>query len=164
MTSLFSGERVYKDDLRVDAYGSLDELDAHIGDAKHLVPESLKLELIQIQRQLYRAMGHLASKSGEYPLPLLDADVEELTTSVHHYESLLQLKGFVVPGSIPASAKLDICRTIARRAERRVIALSREEEVPAPILGFVNRLSDYFFITARWVEDLENAIEYKKSD
>ena len=162
MTSLFSGERVYKDDLRVDAYGSLDELDAQIGDAKHLVPEALKAELIDIQRQLYRAMGNLASKSGEYPLPLLEADVETLTNRIHDYESKLNLKGFVVPGSLPASAKLDICRTIARRAERRVIALSRVEEVPSAILGFVNRLSDYFFITARWVEDLEGAIVYKK--
>lgn len=162
MTSLFSGERVYKDDLRVDAYGSLDELDAQIGDAKHLVPEALKAELIDIQRQLYRAMGNLASKSGEYPLPLLEADVEALTDRIHDYESKLNLKGFVVPGSLPASAKLDICRTITRRAERRVIALSRVEEVPSAILGFVNRLSDYFFITARWVEDLEGAIVYKK--
>ncbi|HRY83981.1 MAG TPA: cob(I)yrinic acid a,c-diamide adenosyltransferase [Candidatus Cloacimonadota bacterium] len=162
MTSLFSGERVYKDDLRVDAYGSLDELDAQIGDAKHLVPQELKEELIGIQRQLYRAMGNLASKSGDYPLPLLEEDVELLTARVHYYESLLNLKGFVVPGSLPASAKLDICRTIARRAERRIIALSRHEEVPGPILSFVNRLSDYFFITARWVEDREGAIVYKK--
>lgn len=160
-TSLFSGERVYKDDLRVDAYGSLDELDAHIGEAKHLIPAEMKEELIELQNKLYRVMGTLASPSRDYPVPLCSKDVDELTDRVHFYEDRLDLKGFVVPGSLPASAKLDVCRTIARRAERRIIALSRQEEVPELILSFVNRLSDYFFILARTVEALSGAIVYK---
>jgi len=160
-TSLFSGERVYKDDLRVDAYGSLDELDAHIGEAKHLVPEDLKAELIALQNKLFSAMGQLATRQGEYPVPICPADEEYLTGRIHYFESILQLKGFVVPGSLPASAKLDICRTVARRAERRVIALSRQEQLAPELMGFVNRLSDYFFIMARWVEHLNDAIVYK---
>ncbi len=160
-TSLFSGERVYKDDLRVDAYGSLDELDAHIGEAKHLVPPELKEELIELQNKLFRVMGTLASPSREYPVPICKEDVDALTDRVHYYEDKLNLQGFVVPGSLPESAKLDICRTIARRAERRIIALSRKEEVPEILLSFVNRLSDYFFILARTVEALSGAIVYK---
>ncbi len=160
-TSLFSGERVYKDDARVDAYGSLDELDAHIGEAKHYVPEDIREELIALQNRLFSAMGQLASRGVAYPYPICRADEEYLTGRIRFYEERLQLKGFVVPGSLPGSAKLDICRTIARRAERRVIALSRQEELAPELLGFVNRLSDYFFILARWVEHLSDAIVYK---
>lgn len=163
-TSLFSGERVYKDDLRVDAYGTLDELDANIGEAKHMVPPDFKSELIDLQNTLFRVMGQLASASQPYPLPVCQADVDTMTDRIHYYESRLDLKGFVVPGSLPVSAKLDVCRTISRRAERRVIALSHREPVPQELMSFVNRLSDYFFILARWIEHLSNAITYKTKD
>jgi len=161
-TSLWSGERVWKDDLRVDAYGSLDELDAHIGDAKHYVAEpEIKALLVDVQNKLYRVMGQLASKSAEYVIPICLSDAEALTKCIADYEQIVKLKGFVIPGSIPASAKLDICRTIARRAERRVIALSHVEEVPPAVMEFCNRLSDFFFIIARYLEHLSSAIVYK---
>lgn len=161
-TSLYSGERVWKDDLRVDAYGSLDELDAHIGDAKHLVEDAaMYAMLIDLQNRLYRAMGQLATVGVDFPLPICFEDVERLTVAIHEFEALTPIQGFVVPGSTPASAKLDICRTIARRAERRVIALSRHEEVDAVLLSFVNRLSDFFYIMARRVEDMAGALTYK---
>lgn len=161
-TSLYSGERVWKDDLRVDAYGTLDELDAHIGEAKHLVMDSeLKATLIDIQNKLYRVMGQLASKSADYAIPICYSDAEALTSLVHRYEDIVGLKGFVIPGSLPASAKLDVCRTIARRAERRIIALSRTEEVAPELMEFCNRLSDFLYIAARYTEHLENAIVYK---
>lgn len=161
-TSLWSGERVWKDDLRVDAYGSLDELDAHIGDAKHHIEqEELKILLTEVQNKLYRVMGQLASKSKEYVIPICISDAEQLTERIHAFETQVELKGFVIPGSTPASAKLDICRTIARRAERRIIALSHLEEVPPAVLEFCNRLSDFFFILARYTEFLEGAIVYK---
>lgn len=161
-TSLFSGERVWKDDLRVDAYGSLDELDAHIGDAKHMLEDAVMQEMLtDLQNRLYRAMGQLATVSAEFPLPICIEDVERLTNAIHEFEALTPITGFVVPGSTPASAKLDICRTIARRAERRVIALSRQEEVDPVLLGFVNRLSDFFYIMARRVEDKQGALTYK---
>ncbi|MDZ4122288.1 MAG: cob(I)yrinic acid a,c-diamide adenosyltransferase [Candidatus Cloacimonadaceae bacterium] len=161
-TSLWSGERVWKDDLRVDAYGSLDELDAHIGEAKHFVKEpELQQLLIDLQNKLYRVMGQLASKSKEYVIPICQSDADQLTVIIQKYEEIVQLKGFVVPGSILASAKLDICRTIARRAERRLIALSKTETIAPALLEFCNRLSDFFFILARYTEYLENAIVYK---
>jgi ATP:cob(I)alamin adenosyltransferase len=161
-TSLFSGERVWKDDLRVDAYGTLDELDAHIGDAKHHLDDPYLKELLtDIQNRLYRAMGQLAAKDADFPIPICAADEEYATGLIHSFEEITPLKGFVVPGSTAASAKLDICRTIARRAERRVVALARAESVPPELMGFVNRLSDLFFIIARHVETVLGAITYK---
>jgi len=163
-TSLYSGETVLKSDLRVEAYGTLDELDAHIGEAKHLIhDENIKQLLIDVQKDLFRVMGQLASKSVEFSNPLTEAEVEKLTASVHDFEQRVGLTGFVIPGSTAASAKLEVCRTVARRAERRIVALAQGEEVPQIILQFVNRLSDFLFIIARWLEKKENAIVYVKN-
>ncbi|MBM4399721.1 MAG: ATP:cob(I)alamin adenosyltransferase, partial [Candidatus Cloacimonetes bacterium] len=85
------------------------------------------------------------------------------TAKVHDFEQRVGLTGFVIPGSTAASAKLDVCRTIARRAERRIVALTQGEEVPQIILQFVNRLSDFLFIIARWLEKKDNAIVYVKN-
>lgn len=161
-TSLYSGERVSKSDLRVDAYGSLDELDAFIGDAKHYVANAeVKALLISTQNRLYRVMGELATPSQQYPMPICPQEVEDITVTIRHYESLLNLKGFVIPGSCVGSAKLDICRTVARRAERRVVALAEQADVPEALRQYVNRLSDFFFILARYVEDQEGVLTYK---
>lgn len=160
-TSLYTGERVWKDDQRVDAYGTLDELDAFIGEAKHHISStSIKEILIIVQKNLYRVMGQLATKAGSYPYPLCEKDVDRITDTIRSFEAKLNLKGFVIPGSTIPSAKLDICRTIARRAERRIIALSHSEEVAAEVLGYVNRLSDLFFILARTVEAELGALKY----
>jgi len=161
-TSLYSGERVWKDDLRVEAYGTLDELDAQIGDARHQVQDTYLNGLLeQVQNRLYRVMGQLATRDGSYPLPICESEVEEITLLIRSLEEKTPLKGFVLPGSTPASARLDLCRTVARRAERRVIALSRQEEVPPALLQYVNRLSDFFFILARTVEAASGSIRYK---
>jgi ATP:cob(I)alamin adenosyltransferase len=163
-TGLYSGERVWKDDLRVDAYGTLDELDAHIGEAKHIIHDvNVRHLLIDIQKDLYRIMGQLASKSEPFPIPLTQAETEKLTALVHDYEQRVGLTGFVLPGGTAQSAKLDVCRTLARRAERRIVKLSRQEEVPPEILTYINRLSDFFFIIARWLEKKEDAITYAKN-
>lgn len=160
-TGLFSGEKVCKDDLRVEAYGTLDELDAHIGEAKHLIQDvNLRHLLIDVQKDLYRVMAVLANKSKTIDNPVTDEDAERLTGLVNDFEHRVGLKGFIVPGATAQSAKLDVCRTIARRAERRIVALAQKEEVPAAVLQFVNRLSDFFFIIARWIEHKENAITY----
>lgn len=161
-TSLYSGERVSKDDLRVEAYGTLDELDAHIGVAKHLLDDAaLRDFLIEVQNTLFRAMGTLASKEQPYPYPLCAQDAEVLTTKVHELEAVVELTGFVVPGSTPASAQMDICRTVARRAERRIIALAAVENVPEAVLQYVNRLSDLLYIIARYLEKRDGKLIYK---
>ncbi len=162
-TGLYTGERVWKDDLRVDAYGTLDELDAHLGEARHVIHDvELRRLLTGIQKELYRVMGQLASKSAPFGEPVTPAEVENLTRLVHDYEQSVDLQGFVLPGSTPASAKLDVCRTVARRAERRIVSLSRQEVVPEAVLQYVNRLSDLLFILARWIERKEDALTYVK--
>jgi len=161
-TSLYTGARVLKSDLRVEAYGSLDELDAFIGDAKHYVSDPEVRSLLKdTQNRLYRVMGELATPDGSYPMPLSQDEVEEITSIILSYEEKLQLKGFVIPGSCRGSARLDICRTIARRAERRLVALAHEAEVSEILLKYVNRLSDFFFILARFLEDKEGVLTYK---
>lgn len=163
-TSLYSGERVWKDDLRVQAYGALDELDAWLGDAKHQVQDSQILTIVEeVQKNLYRAMGQLASTDSHHPLAITSEDVDAITARISSLEELTPLKGFVIPGSLPSSARLDICRTVARRAERHVVSLSRVVELPQELLKYVNRLSDLLFILARSLEARAGAIRYVRS-
>ncbi|HPT71932.1 MAG TPA: cob(I)yrinic acid a,c-diamide adenosyltransferase [Candidatus Cloacimonadota bacterium] len=163
ITSLWSGEKVWKSDARVEAYGTLDELDAHIGDARHYIQlEEIKSILVQIQGDLYHIMGELASTDISYPVPIRMEEVNRLTDIVHRYEDHLQLQGFVIPGNTISSAKLDICRTITRRAERRIVALKQNTQLPDEILLYVNRLSDVFFILARAEEKHLGKLEYIK--
>jgi len=161
-TSLYTGQRVSKSDARVEAYGNLDELDAFIGEAKHHIADTaLKQMLIETQNRLYRVMGELATPDGSYPMPICEEEVDAITDAIHGFEAKVDLKGFVIPGSSIASARLDICRTVARRAERRLVALSQEAEVPPVLMKYVNRLSDFFFIMARIVEVQEGVLTYK---
>jgi len=160
-TSLYSGEGVWKDDLRMEANGTLDELDAYIGDAKHLIgDEAIRQMMSEIQQDLYNIMSELASKHEPRSATITSRDVDKLTELVNKYESLVLLPGFVLPGSIPVSARLDICRTVARRAERRIVSLHRAEPVPAPILQYLNRLSDLLYILARWLEKTQDALVF----
>ena len=163
-TSLFSGERVWKNELRVRAYGALDELDAWLGDALHLVEDSALKELLQqAQQKLYLAMAELANTNINQAQTITTSDVEAITSQIKTLEKEAPLKGLVLPGSMPQSARLDICRTVARRAEREIVALSRETEVSPQILQYVNRLSDLLFILARVLETRAGVIRYADS-
>ena len=106
-------------------------------------------------------MGQLATLGEGFPYPICATDAEQLTSMIHGLEEQTPITGFVIPGSLPASARLDICRTIARRAERRVIALNRQEPVNPHLMGLVNRLSDFFYILARHLEDRAGVLTYK---
>lgn len=162
-TSLWSGERVPKNSARVEAYGTVDELNSFLGEAKHLVKNPRVLDVLRrVQRDLFKVAGQLATRSGEYADPVKDEEVEKITAIIRELEKEIGLKGFVIPGSTPQSAKLDICRTIARRAERRALDLAEEEEAPDNPRIYLNRLSDLLFILARYEEHLEGKIEYKK--
>ena len=152
-TSLYSGERVFKDDLRVEAYGTLDELNAWISECRHHLPDSIyKDALREIQQNLSRCMGQLATKNGSFPEPISQNEVDNITELVYLLEKNLHFDGFVIPGGTPVSAKLDICRTVARRAERRIITLSHKEHIAPELLSYVNRLSDFLFALARFLE------------
>lgn len=162
-TSLWSGERVSKDDLRVEAYGTIDELNSHIGEARHYCKSKETKELLlRIQNDLFKVAGQLASKGKLFIEPITETDVQWLTEKVHHYEKIIKLKGFVIPGTTIQSAKLDICRTVARRAERRIVSLCKTEEIANELLKYMNRLSDFLFILARFEEHLEGKLTYKR--
>lgn len=162
-TGLWSGERVGKDSLRVESYGTIDELNAFLGDARrHVKTERVKEIIDVLQRDLFRVAGSLATTGpGAYVQPVTEDDVNRLTDWVHELEAAVPLTGFVIPGSTDSSAKLDICRTVCRRAERRIVALARQDAVDGPTRRFVNRLSDLLFMLARYEEQAEGAIRYK---
>jgi cob(I)alamin adenosyltransferase len=150
-TSLANGERISKAHVRVEAYGTVDELDSFLGLAKHFLPDYEREIIEEIQRDLFRVAAELA-KGEKYVRLINDEDVEKLTKYVHYYEESVKLDSFVIPGETIPSAYLDVCRTVARRSERLVVRLSKEEAVRSDIVKYLNRLSDLLYIMARFVE------------
>ncbi len=164
LTGLWSGERVRKDDLRVEAYGTIDELDSVLGEAKHWIKRKDCRKIVEeIQKDLYRVAGQLATRSGNFASPVTDEDEQRLGAFVDRYEAEIPLTGFVIPGSNVQSAKLDIARTVCRRAERRIVALAWDADVPSPLRRYVNRLSDLLFMLARAEEVSDGGIVYAKT-
>lgn len=153
-TGLFGGERVPKDDLRVEAYGTVDETNAALGLAICALDasDSLAETLLQLQSELFVVGADLAT-----PLPcevprVTDAHVERLETLIDGFESELSpLTNFILPGGTAGASALHLARTIARRAERQVVALLRAEpETTNPAtLRYLNRLADLLFVLAR---------------
>ncbi|CAD5244180.1 cob(I)yrinic acid a,c-diamide adenosyltransferase [Thermococcus camini] len=156
LTGLFTGDRVAKYSPIMEANGAIDELDSFLGEAKHYVPEEMVGTLEKIQVQLYDLMAELASK-GKYQ-KVGEEEVEWLEGLIHKYEEEVQLRAFVLPGSTIASAKLDVCRAIARRAERRVAKLVLDYGFGQNALVYLNRLSDLLFIMARAIEKREGKL------
>lgn len=164
LTDLWSGERVRKDDLRVEAYGTIDELDSILGEAKHwLKQDDCRRIIEEVQRDLFRLAGALATRTGSYAEPIVPEDEKRIEGYVEAYERKLGLTGFVIPGATLQSAKLDVARTVCRRAERRIVSLAWDADVPEPIRRYVNRLSDLLFILARVEEAAEGRIVYTKT-
>ncbi|HOT58036.1 MAG TPA: cob(I)yrinic acid a,c-diamide adenosyltransferase [Spirochaetia bacterium] len=161
-TSLWSGERVNKDDPRVEAYGTIDELNAVLTDALYAVERNDVKELInELCIKLHTAASMLASGDKKHPHPLTEQDVTMLTDIVHKYEAEVQLKGLVLLGKTQGAARLDIARTVARRAERRIVTLDRHENVDPVLKQFINRLSDVLFMLARAEELSQGVLTYK---
>lgn len=153
-TSLFTGERVDKDCLRVETYGIIDELEAHMGVARAIVEsEELKNEIYGLQRMLWLLMADLASLNKEAHIK--EEQVLELETIIDTYDARLEpLARFLVSGDTPGSAALHVARTITRRAERAMWRLSKTEPVHESNIRFLNRLSDLCFILARAESEL----------
>src|SRR5205809_2907384 len=151
-TGLFGGGRVPKDHLRVRAYGEVDELNAALGFAATLEPVPFESSLLQaIQRDLFTMGAELASKDpGKLREVLEAADVGALEKVIDRYEAgLTPLKNFILPGGAPKAAALHVARTVCRRAERRVVELGNETEIPPLVVIYLNRLSDLLFTLAR---------------
>ena len=155
-TDLFGGVRVDKNALRVEAYGAVDELNAHVGQCAAATDcDDLRLLLVGIQPALFDLGAYLATPAEVGPARSAAAatpaaEVEALERHIDTLEAELEpLKRFVLPGGTAASAALHVARTVCRRAERRVVALHRAEPLADTALRFVNRLSDLLFVMAR---------------
>ncbi|MCA1927287.1 MAG: cob(I)yrinic acid a,c-diamide adenosyltransferase [Calditerrivibrio sp.] len=149
LTSLYTGERLYKSDIRVDAYGTGDELISNLGLLKNYVADFYN-DIEFIQNQLYKINSYLASTGDRSRFILPDAPIERLEKMLYLLEDEFgPLNHFVVPSECIESAVADICRTVCRRFERRVVEFSRYETVDKNILRFINRLSDLLFMMAR---------------
>ena len=149
-TSLWSQQRVKKDHIRIEAYGTLDELEAFLSEAKHFVEKALNKEILeQLQIILKRIMGALATVEDTFPNPIVGEDIKNIESLIYKLEKTFQIKELVILGKTIPSAKLDICRTITRRAERCIIRLGNSEDVDENILVYVNRMSDLLFLMAR---------------
>lgn len=155
-TGLFGGPRVSKDDRRIEAYGTVDELNAVLGvvRAGGVDPELDEL-LATIQHELFDVGAELATPDpGSFGLRCVaSAEVARLEWIIDRAEEdLAPLKQFVLPGGCPAAARLHVARTVCRRAERRVISLAREPgaQISSWLVVYLNRLSDLLFVLARW--------------
>ncbi len=138
-TGLWSGERIGKDSPRVEAYGTIDELSSALGMARHLCMQDNVLCAIEyIQRLLFRVAGELASMSMPFDNPINEDDEKTIEDKTNELEMRIPIRSFVMPGMTGGSAALDLARTIARRAERRVVALSRIEHVSPVLLRILN--------------------------
>jgi ATP:cob(I)alamin adenosyltransferase len=165
-TSLCDGSRLPKDDMHIEAYGTLDELNANIGlliamlqsdtHEENLVHDNKLTErLEEIQAELFVIGTELAYTeckvktivSTKEMIKMIEGDIDEMASQLptHHH--------FILPGGTLSAAQSHVCRTVCRRAERRIVTLSQMTTYPAEILEFVNRLSDYLFILSRYLNN-----------
>lgn len=156
-TGLVGGVRVSKAALRVESYGTVDELNSAIGFARSITDDAaICANALRIQRELFTVGSMLATPTGSRkgPAPLDPATVEVLTAEVHAIEESKEIVfDWSVPGGCPPGAAFDVARTICRRAERCVVRLSESgEEVPSVIFGYLNRLSDLLWLFGRKLE------------
>lgn len=156
-TGLFGGPRVCKDDARIEAYGTVDELNAAIGVARSVgLDDQLDAQLSQIQRELFSLGAELATPyPDEHQLRIIsEVHIQRLEGWMDESESELPaLKHFILPSGHPGSTALHLARATCRRAERRVVTLSRQAatEVSANLVIYLNRLSDWLFVATRLV-------------
>jgi len=155
-TALFGGARLPKNHIRIEAYGTVDELNSFIGLVRdHLTKEELRGELKAIQETLFTIGSHLAadpSKENLWIPEINPTEIELLEKGIDRMEESLEpLKNFILPGGHPVVSHCHVVRCVCRRAERNVVALSEIETIAPILIQYLNRLSDYFFVLARFV-------------
>lgn len=163
-TSLFDNKRVSKDDIRVEAYGTVDELVSCLGLAKNYVEEREIYDLIQqVQNKLFTVASILATEDqSKIKHHVVEEDIKFLEENIDKYMGLLNNPtGFIIPGSGKKSGHLHLCRTVCRRAERRIITLQGHAQVDPLVVKYVNRLSDFIYALARFLEEDEIKVNYK---
>lgn len=172
-TGLLGGARVAKNSRRIAAYGTLDELNACLGLAlAGVIPdekgrgrmsgETIGDRLTRIQNELFQLGAELATPPGKASAIVLlgEVDVKHLEEEIDSMEAVLPpLKTFILPGGKPISAALHLARTVSRRAEREIIELHQAEPCRPLVLEYVNRLSDYLFVMARYANEEAGGID-----
>lgn len=154
-TSLVGGIRVSKTDARLEAYGTIDELNAQLGLLlTYLTDERDRCLLLRVQHLLFVIGSQLATDTSCRELMAASVvpqeEIHRLEQEIDRLDAALpRLHAFLLPGGCRAAAVCHVCRTVCRRAERRVLALSKEAEVSSELLSYINRLSDYLFVLSR---------------
>ena len=171
-TSLAGGQRVPKDGPRLEAYGTVDELNSFLGAARATAGELATREpqiepfvavLLRVQHELFN-LGSILATLPEDVHPkqarITDAEIAQLEVEMDRMnEDLPELRSFVLAGGSRLNAELHICRTVCRRAERALVTLSRAESVPSEAVRYLNRLSDALFVWSRWVSHVTGTPE-----
>ena len=175
MTSLVGGVRIKKSDIRLEAYGTVDELSAHLGLLAAMLPADedmsedngtpgLRQTVIRIQNNLFNVCTHLATDQSQTPLYpsayLAEGETAFLEQEVDRMMGVLpERQGFILPGGTPAAAQAHVARTVCRRAERRIAALAEVAVVGEDIQKYINRLSDFLFVLAKIINFNNNQSE-----
>ena len=164
-TSIIGESNIYKNDIRIEAYGSIDELNSYLGLLRSFDSPKFstqKKELIIIQNSLFNIGATLASKKVIPECKISNKEISDLEQFIDQIESKLNpLKSFILPGGELWSSYAQIARSVCRRAERNIISLNIKEAVDPLIITFINRLSDYLFVLARYISFLNNVQEIK---
>lgn len=165
-TSLIGGSRVKKCSARINAYGTIDELCAHLGLLDSMLeaaPEHQVCPIRWIQSRLFDVGTHLAMPCTEgeaVASTVSETHIAELEAHIDHLDAQLEpLRTFILPGGSMPASQCHVCRTVCRRAERLITALAEEATVCPRVLAFVNRLSDYLFVYARFLNKIEGVDE-----
>jgi cob(I)alamin adenosyltransferase len=163
-TALFGGKRVSKADLRIDTYGTVDELNAYIGLLRDQAVNNKRNDvLVEIQDRLFTIGSILATEPGNTKVKIpsvVDQDITFLEKEIDGMESeLAPMKSFVLPGGHQVISFTHIARTVCRRAERLVVGLDRVEKIESKVIQYLNRLSDFLFVLSRKVASELNAQE-----
>ena len=164
-TSLIGGTRVKKSDIRINSYGTVDELNSFVGLLATYVEEQDTTELLaEMQNVLFNigcnlAMGENFKKEIKESV-VADVLIEHVEKAIDRMQAAIpELKSFVIPGGSRSASIAHVCRTVCRRAERLIIALDETSEVDKNLMAYVNRLSDYFFVLSRYLNNIEKVDE-----
>jgi cob(I)alamin adenosyltransferase len=165
-TSLFNGSRVPKNDTRVECYGTIDEVNSIIGSVYSFEQnEEIKEDLLIVMHKLFRMGSDLATPF--FPKPpfeierINENDILDMEKMIDKYvEELPELRNFIFPTGTHSSSMLQIARTVSRRAERMIVTLAEDDDIGQFLVKFVNRLSDYLFVVARY-SNLKAGVEEK---